>query len=84
MWISSLAGPRGVDLKPAWANGATIMADGVAEEMFDRLSFELSSKNVIVRAKDETKVYDVLSKLPYAQRPRLKLETGRLHLELDP
>jgi len=53
---------RGVDIRPAWANGAKILVEGVLPEHVDK---PLDSKHVVVHIKDEADVWHALGGLPY-------------------
>lgn len=60
---------RNVDVKPNWAGGRLVLAEGVDE---DRVSEARGPWHVLVTANDEAMIYSVLKSLGHQIRPRLK------------
>jgi len=59
---------EGVELKPAWANGAKVLLEGVQPELVDSTIEPLRPWHVIVAEKDEPSLLASLEHLPYTIR----------------
>jgi len=69
-----------VDVRPAWAKGAVVLADGICQAALEEVPYPW---NVVVRESDEADVHEVLKSLPYNLRPRLKQGCGRCFVPSD-
>lgn len=67
---------RGIDIQPAWANGAKVL-DGDAQFLVDEARMVLAPFDVIVREVDEKAVHAALRAIEWNKRPKLKQGKGR-------
>jgi hypothetical protein len=69
---------RGVDTRPAWANGAKVFVDGLGQSLLAEAGVsQLLPRHVLVSVEDEDSVHAAMQTLSYRIRPRLKPGFGR-------
>eukprot|EP00435_Cladocopium_sp_Y103_P041272 s2939_g11.t1 len=72
----------GQTLKPAWANGAKILVEGLTEETWTRacqdagLTMNLRPSDVVLPANALPNILGEIQKIPHSSRPRLKAGKG--------
>jgi len=69
---------KGFDVRPSWACGAWVLAEGARPEQFEE--FNLGNRHVVVFENDLEEVHESLRKLPYNIRPRIKPGVGVAHV----
>jgi len=67
---------KGFDVRPSWACGAWVLAEGARAEQFE----ELGNRHVVVSENELEEVHESLRKLPYNIRPRIKPGMGIAHV----
>jgi len=70
--VAHRAAERGVDVKPAWANGAKIFVLGIGAEELAEVHIDPRPRHVVALASDQEELLKALTAIPSRRRPRLK------------
>mmetsp|Transcript_142376 Transcript_142376/g.454281 ORF Transcript_142376/g.454281 Transcript_142376/m.454281 type:complete len:278 (+) Transcript_142376:1183-2016(+) len=70
--VAHRAANRGVDVKPAWANGAKIFVPGIGAEELAEVHIDPRPRYVVALASDQEELLKALTAIPSRRRPRLK------------
>merc|ERR1712048_1166844 len=70
--LADRARAEGIEIKPAWANGAKIFAAGVGLEHVLEAGIQLYARHVVALETDVREIESIMDQLPSHSRPRLK------------